>query len=461
MTEWRGVSSLLAGAVRLALLSGLTASGAGSAAAQAAGTVPTEYIGAGSCSASSCHGSVRPRNETRIQQNEHTIWVQDRHRRAFEVLSNPVSVRMGKILGRDVLKADSPSTSPRCLACHGLPPDQKRRTTFDMNDGVSCELCHGPASNWLGPHTASTADRAKDHARNVQLGLVDTRDLVKRTQQCLTCHLGSSKPYQNVDHELIAAGHPDLVFELDSFSAVMPRHWKEPYDSDPWRGARTWSTGAATQLGAQMGRIAGRAKGEFWPEYSELDCFACHHSLTKAEDSWRLLEGDYYGRRSGYRTGDPPFNDSRYAVFRQMVQVADGSVAQRLDSEMTKLATLMSKLNPPREEVVATAGRVAEIANGLAQKFDTMSYEPAAVLRAMRAICGDAENIALQGPRVAEHATMALDSLFIAYAKAGGGLNEREVRAAVNGLYQQLDDPSAYDARRFAAALRRVGATLR
>jgi len=28
-------------------------------------------------------------------------------------------------------------------------------------------------------------------------------------------------------------------------------------------------------------------------------------------------------------------------------------------------------------------------------------------------------------------------------------------------LYQQLDNPSSYDARRFAEALRRVGATLR
>ncbi len=56
--------------------------------------------------------------------------------------------------------------------------------------------------------------------------MVDTRDLVKRTEKCLSCHLGSEEKF--VDHEMIAAGHPDLFFELDSFSAVMPRHWKEP-----------------------------------------------------------------------------------------------------------------------------------------------------------------------------------------------------------------------------------------
>jgi len=40
-----------------------------------------------------------------------------------------------------------------------------------------------------------------------------------------------------VDHEMIAAGHPDLFFELDSFSAVMPRHWKSPRESEPGKKA--------------------------------------------------------------------------------------------------------------------------------------------------------------------------------------------------------------------------------
>jgi len=42
----------------------------------------------------------------------------------------------------------------------------------------------------------------------------------------------------------------------------------------------------AVQLRAAMDRVAWRARGErydkknIWPEYSELSCFACHHSLT-------------------------------------------------------------------------------------------------------------------------------------------------------------------------------------
>src|SRR5947209_15106732 len=44
-------------------------------------------------------------------------------------------------------------------------------------------------------------------------------------EKCLSCHLGDPDKY--VDHEMIAAGHPDLYFEQASFEAVMPRHWKD------------------------------------------------------------------------------------------------------------------------------------------------------------------------------------------------------------------------------------------
>jgi len=58
-----------------------------------------KYSGPGSCAASNCHGSVTPRTTTEIRQNEYSIWAaQDRHAHAYLVLSNPVSLRMGKIL---------------------------------------------------------------------------------------------------------------------------------------------------------------------------------------------------------------------------------------------------------------------------------------------------------------------------------------------------------------------------
>jgi len=77
-------------------------------------------------------------------------------------------------------------------------------------------------------------------------------------------------------------------------------------------------------------------------------------------------------------------------------------------------------------------------------------------LRMLQRIPDDAENIAQADERAAEQATMALDSLYIAYSRETKPANAAEVRAAINGLFQQLENPSAYNADQFASALRRI-----
>jgi len=390
---------------------------------------------------------VRPRTETRIWQNEYSTWVvKDKHSRAFAALSNPVAVRMARILG--LPRAD---TAPKCLACHALDvPADERGRTFDLTDGISCESCHGPAAAWLGPHT--TKDWT--HEQSLQRGMYDTRDLVKRSEKCLACHLGTQEKF--VDHEMLAAGHPDLFFELDSFSAVMPRHWKEPVEKDPWQGVREWGSGQAVQLREGLKHLMGRARGKVWPEYTELQCEACHHSLAKAEQSWRQERG--YPKR---RPGDPPWNASRYAVFRELVRQADPETAQQLEARLTEVAGLMSRLAPDREAVASAASVSAELADRMARRMAALPYDEALTLRLLRAICSHADYISGQGERAAEQATMALDSLFIAYTRNVKLGNEREVRAAIQALFQQLQNPSDYNALLFARQMRRLEALLR
>ncbi len=203
---------------------------------------PSKYIGPGSCAATSCHGSVKP------------------------------------IAGSRILKLGAKAEeAPKCLACHTLnPAPEQRGRAFEISEGVSCENCHGPASGWLGPHTT----RTWAHEKSVALGMHDTRNVIHRTEKCLECHLGTKNKF--VDHEMIAAGHPDLYFELDSFSAVMPRHWKTPRESEPgkpvedaaWVGVREWGAGQAVQLRAAMERLTWRAKNErvdkkdVWPPFA-------------------------------------------------------------------------------------------------------------------------------------------------------------------------------------------------
>ncbi len=409
---------------------------------------PPKYTGPGSCSSPSCHGGVQPRADTSVQQNEYSTWVvRDKHAQAYTVLSNAIALRMARIL-----ELPAPNTAPKCLACHALdvPADQRART-FDATDGVSCESCHGPASNWLGPHTT----KGWTHEKSVELGMYDTRDLVHRSEKCLACHLGTREKF--VDHEMIAAGHPDLYFELASFSAVMPRHWKEPLDKDPWKDVRALASGQAVQLREQLKRVAREAQDGIWPQYAELDCFACHHSLTAAKDSWRQERG-YAGRRPG----NPPWNLSRYAVLRQLANDVDHNLGQRLEAGVNKLYGLVSAIAPDRAQVAAEATRTAEIADRIAQSMLTAGpFDQAITLRLMKNISGDAEFIAGQGERSAEQAAMVLDSLFVAYSRNTRVANADQIGSAIHALFQQLDDPSAYNAPKFAQQMRVVSGLLR
>ena len=400
------------------------------------------YNGPGGCAASSCHGSVQPKTASRIFQNEYTIWIaQDKHARAFAVLSNKASERIGKILN-----IGPPAKAPKCLACHSLyVPVEQQAQTFELADGVSCENCHGPASGWLGPHTT------KDwpHEKSIQLGMYDTRNLEKRSQKCLTCHLGTAEKF--VDHEMIAAGHPDLTFELGLFTAVMPPHWKMPEQGNPWRQVQAWGVGQAVQLRESLSRLARRASGPAWPEYAELDCFACHHSLTRPEDSWRQGRG-YPGRRPG----NPTWNESRVVVFRDLMEELNPNASKQLNDELVQLATLMNQLNGNREQIALSASRASVIADQLVKQVDGQGYDSALTLRLMRRVAGDGSAISNQGERSAEQAAMTLDSLFRAYGQNVKPPNANELRAAIDGLFALLQDPSAYSAPRFAAQMQRV-----
>jgi hypothetical protein len=292
--------------------------------------------------------------------------------------------------------------------------------------------------------------------------MYDTRNLVRRTEKCLECHLGTQE--KSVDHEMLAAGHPDLYFELDSFSSVMPRHWKTPRESapgvaaesDPWPGVRDWGTGQAVQLRASIERIAWRAKGKNWPEYSELQCFACHHSLTAPEQSWRQDRG-YVGRRPG----DPTWNASRYAVFRELAHQVDNDAATRLDDQVAQLDKALSQLNPDRSAVGTASASAASLSNQLVARIQAQPYDAAMTLRLLQRISNDADEIANEGERAAEQAAMALDSLFIAYSRTEKMANAGDIRTAINGLFQQLENPSAYNPADFAGQMRKVSSLLR
>lgn len=400
------------------------------------------FTGPGSCAAVACHGAIRPVPGSRILQTEYSTWIaRDRHARAAEVLSNAVSVRMARILG-----LGAANTAPKCLACHSLDAPEGRQARTFVSEGVSCEACHGPASAWLGPHTT----KGWTHAQSVQLGMYDTKDVLKRTERCLTCHLGTAEKF--VDHEMIAAGHPDLVFDLEAFSSAMPRHWRPTTQEDPFAVVRSFSVGQLVHLRSSLDRLTQRVKGPIWPEYAELDCFACHHSLTRPDDSWRQSLG-YENRRPG----NPAYNMSRWTTARHVLAAYDQRAAGELNEVMLTLAREASRLRTNADQVVALTSRARGILDGAVARAVTTKADAALANRLIRAIVGDAAAIAPHGERAAEQAAMALETLYAATSDANEGTARR---GAFNELFQQFESPSSYDPRRFVAQMKKIEAAL-
>jgi RNase P subunit RPR2 len=191
----------------------------------------TAFLGKDSCSSSGCHGGAGP------TQNQSLIWArQDPHSRASATLTSARSKRIAQ-----VLKIPDATKDRTCTACHspwqGLAADllPAGATNFNVHaEAVSCETCHGPATQWIRSHTRPDLTRAQKEVD----GLRDLTQIYNRANVCVACH-------QVLQPGLIAAGHPELLFELDGQTSAMPRHWAE---KDKYFRAKGWLTGQAAAL---------------------------------------------------------------------------------------------------------------------------------------------------------------------------------------------------------------------
>jgi hypothetical protein len=365
-----------------------------------------------------------------------------------------------------------PDSEPRCLACHALDvPEAQRARTFDATDGVSCESCHGPASNWLGKHT----EKGWSYEKSVALGMKDLRDPANRAENCLECHVGTKE--KNVDHELIAAGHPDLVFELASFTAAMPKHWVEVGDKpngtpDPWFEVRELAVSQAVELSAQLNRVVRNAQGPIWPEYADLDCFACHHSLTTAENSWIQQRGyspnpdvaTFSGPLPAYGTGrhpgNPPWNLSRFVVLREVAKDVDAGSAGQLEANIDHLYELISSLNPDKAQVTGLATSTATMATNMVPALKSAPYDQARTLRIMKEVANNADYITRQGERSAEQSAMTMRVLYTAYSAKGKPAGDARIQEGIDALFRNVENPSAYNAFKYAELLKALGGML-
>jgi hypothetical protein len=274
---------------------------------------PKSLVGVSSCAASGCHGGAKPLPGTPYDnaawRSSYVVWAtSDPHARAYQTLSTPAAAAIVRKLDRVAAdKPVSPQRDLRCTTCHATANPTEPALSSFAADGIGCESCHGAAKQWLGEHflvrTSESgnpaADASAEKLRLTKLGMLDADNLAVQAQTCVRCHVGDrSGPdgVRDMNHDMIAAGHPALNFEFAAYKRRMPRHWSQP-KTDTARAERELqshtvgqyaSAAAALRLSADRAAAsleAPSADGKSmplnapWPEFSEYACYRCHHAL--------------------------------------------------------------------------------------------------------------------------------------------------------------------------------------
>ncbi len=107
---------------------------------------------------------------------QHCKWSVSKHARAYASLAKPEAKAIARLSG----VPQEPQESPMCLGCHATAAhaeDWERDETFHIEDGVQCEGCHGPGSEYIDEEIM--VDRKAATAAGLIMPTLDN---------CLGCH---------------------------------------------------------------------------------------------------------------------------------------------------------------------------------------------------------------------------------------------------------------------------------
>lgn len=124
------------------------------------------YVGVKSCKM--CHKGEE-------KGNQFGKWEAGPHAKAYEMLAGEKAKAMAA-----KLKIDSAQTSGKCLVCHSTAynlTETKQTDTIPVEEGVSCESCHGPGKNYKKKDTMKVRDES------IKNGMV-----YPATKSCEKCH---------------------------------------------------------------------------------------------------------------------------------------------------------------------------------------------------------------------------------------------------------------------------------
>lgn len=115
-----------------------------------------------------CHKSEK-------KGDQFSKWEASPHAKAYEKLGTPEAKAVAA-----KLKIDDPQKSGKCLSCHSTAynwTEEKKTDVVPVEEGVSCESCHGPGKNYKGK------DTMKSREESIKAGMI-----YPATKSCERCH---------------------------------------------------------------------------------------------------------------------------------------------------------------------------------------------------------------------------------------------------------------------------------
>ena len=348
-----------------------------------------KYFGVASCSAMACHNGNGPEGSER---SEFSTWASsDQHAKAYAVLENERSKRIVKNYYYRENKPEAVPATERelCLKCHAtFAAKGEAGERYQAADGVGCESCHGASHKYLSTHYTAEFLALSAEEKEKRYGLRNTKDLAVRAKLCSTCHVGDES--KEVNHDLIAAGHPRLSFELGGYHGIAHKHWREKgVNARADFQERLWQVGQLTSAKAALDLLAVRAESADkagaanrpWPEFAEYECYACHRDIKVDSPTQK---SDYYKQRY---PGSFPYGSWYLTMVPDCAGTlgADGALAKELKAVRTEM-----------EKPAPDAKKVAAAARAASKRLDAL-------------IRGADRERAIAAPKLRQHFTRFLD----------------------------------------------------
>jgi hypothetical protein len=397
-------------------------------------------LGVVTCASSLCHGSIASWNGSPVNQNEYVVWSRlDKHARAYNLLLNEKSRRIAANLA-----LPEPAHQSRvCLDCHAHVP-ANAAPAHKVSDGIGCEGCHGPAERWIASHTEPEAS----HRANLANGLYPSDQPLARARLCLSCHFGTADKY--VSHRIMAAGHPRMSFEMETFTNLQPAHFRIDADYIARKGnvdgVRIWAIGQAVAVGTQIDILLDPRRGRdgAFPELTLFDCHACHHPMS--DTRWKPV--GTFGR--SISPGLVRLNDSSMLMLRLILRQIDPALGERFVQGVVQLNHAVAGTGDMAERARAVKALADEAAQRIVRTGVTSEN-----LRGMAlALVDDGIAGAYADYAGAEQAAMALGSVVNTLHKLGQLKSAASLNQGLAHLRAGLVHDEAYKPADFQNRLR-------